>query len=105
MQRNPQNNLPEPLGILVILANFCFGLWNVYSNVRQEKKQAIYGKRQQEIISRLKNIRLESEVQTNEVPVRCETRKGMRNAKHDSSKCNFLHIWQRDWKVTSVREI
>lgn len=59
MQRNPQNNLPEPLGTIVILASFCFGLWNVYSNARQEKKQTIYDKRQQEIISRLETIKLE----------------------------------------------
>lgn len=59
MQRNPQNNLPEPLGIIVILANFCFGLWNVYSNARQEKKQSIYDKRQQEIIVRLDAIKSE----------------------------------------------
>ena len=57
MQRNPQNNLPEPLGIIVILANFCFGLWNVYSNVRQEKTQTIYDRRQREIISRLEAIK------------------------------------------------
>lgn len=59
MQRNPQNNLPEPLGTIVILANFCFGLWNVYSNARQEKKQTIYDKRQQEIIDRLDTIKME----------------------------------------------
>lgn len=59
MQRNPQNNLPEPLGTIVILANFCFGLWNVYSNARQEKKQTIYDKRQQEIIDRLDTIKTE----------------------------------------------
>lgn len=57
MQRNPQNNLPEPLGILVILTNFCFGLWNVYSNARQEKTQTMYDKRQQEIISMLQGIK------------------------------------------------
>lgn len=57
MQRNPQNNLPEPLGIIVIVANFCFGLWNVYSNARQEKTQTAYDKRQQEIISTLGKIR------------------------------------------------
>lgn len=56
MQRNPQNNLPEPLGIIVIVANFCFGLWNVYSNARQEKTQTAYDKRQQEIISTLGKI-------------------------------------------------
>lgn len=56
-QINPQNNLPEPLGIVVILANFCFGLWNVYSNIRQEKKQVIYDQRQQEIVSRLEELR------------------------------------------------
>lgn len=59
MQRNPQNNLPEPLGTIVILANFCFGLWNVYSNARQEKKQTIYDKRQQEIIARLDAVKSE----------------------------------------------
>lgn len=59
MQRNPQNNLPEPLGTIVIVANFCFGLWNVYSNARQEKKQTIYDKRQQDIISRLDAIKSE----------------------------------------------
>ena len=59
MQRNPQNNLPEPLGILVILASFCMGLWNVYSNVRQEKTQTIYDRRQREIISRLDAIKSE----------------------------------------------
>lgn len=61
MQRNPQNNLPEPLGILVILANFCFGLWNVYSNMRQETKQAVYGKRQQEIMSLLAELKSDRE--------------------------------------------
>lgn len=59
MQRNPQNNLPEPLGTIVILANFCFGLWNVYSNARQEKKQTIYDKRQQDIMSKLDAIKSE----------------------------------------------
>lgn len=59
MQRNPQNNLPEPLGMIVILANFCFGLWNVYSNARQEKWQTVYDRRQREIISRLEAIKLE----------------------------------------------
>ncbi|MEY8388218.1 hypothetical protein AALC17_13145 [Oscillospiraceae bacterium 38-13] len=59
MQRNPQNNLPEPLGTIVILANFCLGLWNVYSNVRQEKAQTIYDRRQREIVSRLDAIRTE----------------------------------------------
>lgn len=59
MQRNPQNNLPEPLGILVILANFCFGLWNVYSNARQEKTQIRYDKQQQEIISMLQSVKAE----------------------------------------------
>lgn len=57
MERNPQNNLPEPLGIIVILANFCFGLWNVYSNARQEKTQAIYDKRQREIIAMLQGVK------------------------------------------------
>lgn len=61
MQRNPQNNLPEPLGTIVILANFCFGLWNVYSNVRQENKQTIYDKRQQQLIAMLAKLREEIE--------------------------------------------
>lgn len=68
MQRNPQNNLPEPLGTIVILANFCFGLWNVYSNARQEKKQTIYDKRQQEIISTLDAIKSELGGKTSEKP-------------------------------------
>ena len=59
MQRNPQNNLPEPLGTIVILANFCLGLWHVYSNVRQEKAQTIYDRRQREIVARLDAIRTE----------------------------------------------
>lgn len=61
MQRNPQNNLPEPLGIIVILANFCFGLWNVYSNMRQETKLSAYDKRQQEILSLLEGLTAERE--------------------------------------------
>lgn len=56
MQRNPQNNLPEPLGIIVLIANFCFGLWNVYSNIRQEKKQVVYDQRQQQLICLLENL-------------------------------------------------
>lgn len=59
MQRqriNPQNNLPEPLGTVVLLANFGFGLWNVYSNLRQEKKQIIYDKQQQKILDILKGL-------------------------------------------------
>ncbi len=59
MQKNPRNNLPEPLGTIVILANFCFGLWNVYSNARQEKKQTIYDKRQQQLIAMLAKLREE----------------------------------------------
>lgn len=59
MQRNPQNNLPEPLGTIVILANFCFGLWNVYSNVRQEKTQTIYDRRQRQLIAMLADLREE----------------------------------------------
>ena len=61
MQRNPQNNLPEPLGTIVIVANFCFGLWNVYSNARQEKKQAVYDKRQQQLIAMLGDLRRDIE--------------------------------------------
>lgn len=62
MERNPQNNLPEPLGTIVILANFCFGLWNVYSNLRQEKSQSIYKNRQDEILSILRDLKSEMEV-------------------------------------------
>ncbi len=65
MQRNPQNNLPEPLGTIVIVANFCFGLWNVYSNARQEKKQTVYGKRQQQLIAMLEDLRRDIEGGTN----------------------------------------
>lgn len=61
MQRNPQNNLPEPLGIIVLLANFCFGLWNVYSNIRQENKQVVYDKHQQELINLLERLKTERE--------------------------------------------
>ena len=68
MQRNPQNNLPEPLGTIVILANFCFGLWNVYSNARQEKKQTVYDKRQQDIINRLDAIKSELGGASREMP-------------------------------------
>lgn len=56
---NPQNNLPEPLGIIVLVANFCFGLWNVYSNIRQESKQVLYDRRQKEIISILEELKNE----------------------------------------------
>lgn len=61
MQRNPQNNLPEPLGIIVLLANFCFGLGNVYSNIRQESKQVVYDKHQKEIINLLEHLKPERE--------------------------------------------
>lgn len=61
MERNPQNNLPEPLGTIVILANFCFGLWNVYSNLRQEKSQSIYKNRQDEILLILRELKSEME--------------------------------------------
>lgn len=53
---NPQNGLPEPLGTIVLAANFCLGLWNVYSNMRQETKQAAYDRRQKEIIGMLKEM-------------------------------------------------
>ena len=56
---NPQNNLPEPMGTIVLLANFFAGVWNVYSNMRQEEKQTIYDKRQKEIITMLQGIREE----------------------------------------------
>lgn len=41
---------------MVLLANFGFGLWNVYSNLRQEKKQIIYDKQQQKILDILKGL-------------------------------------------------
>lgn len=58
---NPQNNLPEPLGVIVLLANFCFGLWNVYSNLRQEAKQAGYDKRQEQILKLLEESKQQME--------------------------------------------
>lgn len=45
----------------MILANFCFGLWNVYSNMRQETKLSAYDKRQQEILSLLDGLTAERE--------------------------------------------
>lgn len=59
MQRktNPQNGLPEPLGTIVLVANFCLGIWNVYSNMRQETKQSVYDKRQKEIMEMLKDLK------------------------------------------------
>lgn len=53
---NPQNNLPEPLGVIVLIANFCFGLWNVYSNIRQEKDNNLLQKRQSELMTLLKDV-------------------------------------------------
>jgi hypothetical protein len=57
VQRNPQNNLPEPLGTIIIVANFCLGIWNAYSNGRQEKNQSVYQKRQQKIMDTLEEIK------------------------------------------------
>lgn len=63
---NPQNNLPEPFGTIALIANFCFGLWNVYSNLRQERTQTIYDKRQKEIIALLENLNHNMRGDTNE---------------------------------------
>jgi uncharacterized membrane protein YvbJ len=57
VSKNPQNNLPEPLGTIIIVANFCLGVWNAYSNNRQEKKQAIYDRHQREIITLLESVK------------------------------------------------
>jgi hypothetical protein len=59
--RNPQNNLPEPLGTIIIVANFCLGIWNAYSNGRQERNQGIYQKRQQEILDILRGEKRENQ--------------------------------------------
>lgn len=66
IKTNPQNGLPEPLGTIVLVANFCLGIWNVYSNMRQEVKQAGYDKRQQEILSLLADVKEEIRGETNE---------------------------------------
>lgn len=47
--------------MIVLLANFCFGLWNVYSNLRQESKQAGYDKRQEQILTLLEESRQQME--------------------------------------------
>jgi hypothetical protein len=57
MTRNPSNNIPEPLGTIVIVANFCLGVWNAYSNGRQEKKQSIYDEHQKEILEILRETK------------------------------------------------
>lgn len=57
--RSGRHGNPEPLWIIVILANFCFGLWNVYSNARQEKRQTAYDQRQQQLIAMLSELREE----------------------------------------------
>lgn len=64
---NPQNGLPEPLGTVVLIANFCLGIWNVYSNMRQETKQSGYDKRQQEIVALLEEVKSEIRGEKNEV--------------------------------------
>lgn len=57
LKTNPQNGLPEPLGTIVLIANFCLGVWNAYSNMRQEAKQEQYDKTQQEILSLLRRAK------------------------------------------------
>lgn len=47
--------------MIVLLANFCFGLWNVYSNLRQEAKQAGYDKRQEQILKLLEESKQQME--------------------------------------------
>ena len=63
MQRkiNPMNNLPEPLGTIVILANFFIGIYNFYSNNRQESRLSAFDKRQSEILSILKGVKTNAE--------------------------------------------
>lgn len=58
--RNPQNNLPEPLGTIIIIANFCLGIYNAFSNSRQEVRQSDYDKRQKEILDLLKEAKCEN---------------------------------------------
>lgn len=57
LKTNPQNGLPEPLGTIVLIANFCLGVYNAYSNMRQEAKQEQYDKTQQEILSLLRQAK------------------------------------------------
>lgn len=57
LKTNPQNGLPEPLGTIVLIANFCLGVYNAYSNMRQELKQAQYDRTQQEILSLLRQAK------------------------------------------------
>lgn len=57
LKTNPQNGLPEPLGTIVLIANFCLGVYNAYSNMRQESKQEQYDKTQQEILSLLRQAK------------------------------------------------
>lgn len=63
MQRkiNPMNNLPEPLGTIVILANFFIGIYNFYSNNRQESRLSAFDKKQSEILSILKEVKTNAE--------------------------------------------
>ena len=63
MQRkiNPMNNLPEPLGTIVILANFSIGIYNFYSNNRQESRLSAFDKKQSEILSILKEVKTNAE--------------------------------------------
>lgn len=63
MQRktNPMNNLPEPLGTIVILANFFVGIYNFYSNSRQENRLSSFDKKQSEILSILKEVKTNAE--------------------------------------------
>lgn len=59
MQRkiNPMNNLPEPLGTIVILANFFIGIYNFYSNNRQEYRLSSFDEKQAEILSILREVK------------------------------------------------
>lgn len=63
MQRkiNPMNNLPEPLGTIVILANFFIGIYNFYSNKRQESGLSAFDRKQSEILSILKEVKTNAE--------------------------------------------
>lgn len=55
--RNPQSNLPEPLGMITLIAGLCLNLWNAYSNARQEKNLAEYDRRQAKIIALLEQAK------------------------------------------------
>ena len=65
LKTNPQNGLPEPLGTIVLIANFCLGMYNAYSNMRQEAKQEQYDKTQQQILLLLRQAKEDEECTKN----------------------------------------